>query len=280
MRWASWSLLIAGLTLGSFTDRTAARPPLQANGRYVLAADFHVHAFPGDGMLPAWELRKEAARRGIDVIAITNHNQSIAAKFPPGGELPLVIPGQEVTTPKFHLAAIGVRRVVDWRLPLRQIVDDVHSQGGAAIAAHPLRDSWRLTDNDALGGLDGAESVTRGRDAARRLVELEAFYRTGRQHNPLLAAIGSSDFHSIAPLARCLTYVAVDEISERGVLDAIRAGRTVASDGEDLFFGDPSIAAVVRTAGRPRPPLVDSSPWRPIAVGMVLVALVALICVR
>jgi hypothetical protein len=49
----------------------------------------------------------------------------------------------------------------------------------------------------------------------------EAFERA-RGLNPHVAAIGSSDFHSSAPLGDARTYLFVRERSVNGVLDAIR----------------------------------------------------------
>jgi predicted metal-dependent phosphoesterase TrpH len=277
-------LLAAGLTAGSVADRAADRPPLRTDGRAVLTADLHVHAFPGDGALPAWELRREAKRRGVDVIGVTNHNQLIAATFPVGGSretLPLVIPGQEITAPDFHLVAIGVRRVVDWRLPLRQAIDAVHEQGGVAIAAHPVRDSWRVRDDRALRTLDGAEAVHAGfEEHSRGRYELHEFYRSARGLNPVLAAIGSSDFHGIAPIGRCVTYIVVDEISERGVLRAIRRGQTVASDNRGTLVGDPAIVTLVQKAGRITGRTADRDFLRQLSVILVLSSLALLICVK
>ena len=53
----------------------------RAGDQFVLAGDFHVHAFVGDGGVAPWELGREAARRGLDVIAVTNHNQLLAARL-------------------------------------------------------------------------------------------------------------------------------------------------------------------------------------------------------
>jgi predicted metal-dependent phosphoesterase TrpH len=282
-RSAALLLLAAGLTTGSLADGSIARAALFSAEGKVLTADLHVHAFPGDGVLPAWELRKEARRRGIDVIAITNHNQSIASRLPAGGrpgELPIVIRGQEITSPQFHMVAAGVRRVVDWRLPLGQAIADVHSQGAVAIAAHPVRDSWRVRDGDALRGLDGTEAVHgRGEEYSRGRFQLREFYRTVRLHNPSAAAIGSSDFHGVAPLGNCRTYILVDEVSEQGVLNAIRRGRTVAADNRGMLIGDPGLVKVVQGAGAslPRP---ESDLARRLSVVMVLGALALLVCVK
>ena len=108
-------------------------------GRTVLADDFHVHGYPIDGTLPRWELQREAARRGLDVIAVTNHNQTIAGRlggFLSGADV-IVIPGQEITTPGFHMIAAGVTETIDWRLPASQAIAE--STGRAAWPSLPIR---------------------------------------------------------------------------------------------------------------------------------------------
>ena len=192
-------LLISGLTAGTLADDSPARTPVMTERGTVLRADFHVHAFPGDGLLPAWQLADEANRRGLDVVAITNHNQTLAASLPArrSGRLPLVLRGQEVTSPSFHLVAVGVREVVDWRLPLRGVIDAIHAQGGVAIAAHPVRHSWHA-DPESAAALDGSEAMhsLSTTDPAGGM-ELLEFHRAIRLRKPTLAAIGSSDFHAV-----------------------------------------------------------------------------------
>jgi predicted metal-dependent phosphoesterase TrpH len=280
-------LLIAGLTLGSVAGSRVEQSAIRSPGPVVLAADLHVHALPGDGVLPAWELRREAARRGLDVIVITNHNQSIAARLPSGGQggsTPIVIPGQEITSPRFHLVAAGVRRIVDWRLPMRQAIEAVQAQGGVAIAAHPVRESWRVHDEDALRLLDGVEALHAGAaPRSRGRYQLLQFYDRVRKINPTIAAIGSSDFHGIAPLGRSRTYIVVEEVSERGVLEAIRAGRTVASDTRGTLVGDPALVGVVEKAGLAavqQSAASLTSFFSGLSVGMVLVGIAGLICFR
>lgn len=275
-------LLVAGaLTIGSLVEPRDDRSRLIVDGYSVLTADLHVHAFPGDGVLPAWELRREAARRGLDVIAITNHNQSIAARLPTGGggRLPLVIPGQEITTPTFHLVAIGIRRPIDWRLPLRAAIAAVHDAGGVAIAAHPVKTFWRVDEDDSgLDVLDGAEAVAESGarfDSRRR--EIREFYDSIRRRNPDLAPIGSSDFHLIVPLGVCRTYVFVREVSERGVLEAIAHGRTVAIDDGNQIVGDSTL--VRQLHGLPEAPGTPALPAR-LAALAALLGLGLIVCLR
>ncbi len=67
-------LVLAGLVLTMNAAAPAVRAREPKAGYQVLAADFHVHSFPGDGVLPPWDLAVEARRRGLDAIALTNHN--------------------------------------------------------------------------------------------------------------------------------------------------------------------------------------------------------------
>lgn len=259
-RWVAAALAAAGMAAGSLADTRRAGPPARAGGYYVVAADFHVHAFPGDGALPAWELAREASRRGLHALVVSNHNQTLAPKILPGWFFPvgspIVIPAQEITTPRFHLVAAGITRTIDWRKPALEIVADVHAQGGVVIAAHPVGRSWRA-DDALLAAIDGAEvahPLTAAMDTARD--ELTAFFTRVRAVNPRVAPIGSSDFHMVAPLGVCRTYVFAETPDATGVLDAIRAGRTVAQDQDGVLYGAPALTLMLDPLGasnEPRP---------------------------
>lgn len=250
-RWLAAACVVTGAVIGSALDTWRVPPPVRAGGFFVVAADFHVHAFPGDGALPPWELAREASRRGLHAIALSNHNQTLAPKILPGvfAESTVVIPAQEVTAPRFHLIAAGVTRTIDWRLPDVEMVQEIHRQGGVVIAAHPVRRFWRGTDA-MLPLLDAAEvahPLARAEDTARE--ELTAFFARARAVNPDLAPIGSSDTHMVAPLGRCRTYVFAESVTVAGVLDAVRAGRTVAQDQDGVLYGDAALTLLLDHSG-------------------------------
>jgi len=259
-RTASIILLVAGAIIGSAADQSQARPALRAGDYWLLSGDFHVHASPGDGALAPWMLRDEAARAGLDVIAVTNHNQSftgrLANRVGEAGDGPLMLAGEEITNLRYHMIAVGIERTVNGaRLSAVDAIAEVHAQGGVAIAAHPSP-RFRAYDDDAtVALLDGAEAMHSDvhRDQAFRS-ELEAFYARARRVNPDIAAIGSSDFHAMPPvIGRCRTYLFVRERTKAGVLDAIRSGRALAVDGDGRLQGDPSLIQLlggVRPAGR------------------------------
>jgi predicted metal-dependent phosphoesterase TrpH len=254
----SVALAGAGLVAGTASDVLPDRPALRRAGYVVLEADLHVHSFLGDGVLWPWDLAFEARRRGLDVIAITNHNQVVAARigrfFANQTATPLVLIGEEITAPDYHLIAVGIDEAVSGARALEGAIADIHSQGGAAIAAHPTRAFWPAYGAAALRELDGAE-VAHPLTYSRGPEELREFFARLRLVRRGAAAVGSSDYHAFASLGVCRTYVFARERSEAAVIEALRQGRTVAFDVEGVAHGDPElIALLARPIGLPGDP--------------------------
>jgi hypothetical protein len=247
---------------------------------WILQGDFHVHAAPGDGTLLPWDLRREAARAGLDVIAITNHNTTIAGWFGrwwasrAGRPHPLVLAGEEVTSPDYHMAAVGIATTVSRRQTAASAIAAIHAQGGVAIAAHPSRRYWPGYDVEALALLDGAEASNNTDPIA--IAEYAAFRRRALERNPGVAAIGSSDFHGWPALGRSRTYLLVRDRTEAGVLEAIRSGRTVAADDRGSLYGDPDLVRIVE-AHRPAGRSNHFAAWRRLSVALAWTGVLGLI---
>ena len=102
-------------------------------------------------------------------------------------------------------------------------------------SAHPERAYWDSFGPEALRKLDGAERLhpmifhhPQGRAELATFAERASLHRA----RPL-AGVGSSDFHSMVVLGRCRTFVFAREVSEAGILEAIREGQTMAfADGD------------------------------------------------
>jgi hypothetical protein len=270
--------LAIGIAIGTLSDRTPPRVPIRSGDFWILAGDFHVHAFPGDGVLTPFSLREEAARAGLDVIAVVNHNAFAAPRLIPwmstSEDLPLVIASEEVTHSDFHLIAVGIDRRIRPELPVSRTVAAVHNAGGVAIAAHPGR-NFPAYDDAALSAVDGTEVARAERREDYRRDYIDAFERA-RRLNPHVAPIGSSDFHVTPALGASRTFLFVRERTQAGVLDAIRAGRTVAENDRGEMFGDPSLIAKVRSAvpaGR-----FDPHPsWRRLSVALAWIGIACVV---
>ena len=122
-----------------------------------------------------------------------------------------------------------------------------------AILAHPMGSNVRRTIRD-----DDLRSMRRDRSGAsadgtrrQRPARAGADYARAVGVHPAIAAIGSSDFHYAAPIGHCRTYLFVREPTAEGVLDALRAGRTVACDARGRTYGPAALASIVasRCAG-------------------------------
>ena len=249
MRLAAVALFTVCVGVGTLRDRVHTRSPIQVDGYEILSGDFHVHAFLGDGGLAPWVLQYQAARAGLDVITITNHNQTLAGRIGRWASRrssgPMLIAGEEITGTDFHLIAVGIERAVDWKQPARDAIDQVHAQGGVAIAAHPLRGFSEGYDERALRELDGLEAAHPDALQAVTRLQFEEFYNRTTALNTNVAAIGSSDFHMEGPLGLCRTYLFVRERSQAGVVDAIRDGRTVGRCGSERLRGRPELVQLL-----------------------------------
>jgi hypothetical protein len=242
-------VFVTCISAGTWLDARARRSALRPS-HYVLAADLHIHPYPGDGSLTVQQLRREAKRRGLDVLGVTGHNNMAGLwidRLTGGGDDEvIVLPGQEITAPTFHLIAVGIPEVIDWRLSAAEAMARIHDLGGAAIAAHPVPFSWRPRDDDTLRMLDGVEvghplrvwSATGGR-------QLDEFFSRVRTVHASVSPIAATDFHMTAPLGFRRTYLIVTERSASAAIEAIRSGRTVAGDQNGPLLGHPAHVATV-----------------------------------
>jgi hypothetical protein len=247
------ALLLTGVGLGTVSPSDPPRVVSSAGEFSILTGDFHVHAVPGDGGLTPGRVQEEARYQRLDVVALTNHNQLLAAlllRWTAAADPPLVLMGAEITNPAFHLIAVGITDDIDWRQPAAAVIDAVHAQGGIAVAAHPTRRFWAGWDDDALARLDGVEVAhpARHQDAATDQ-EFDLFFDRVRRVNPDVAPIGSSDYHATGRPGTCRTYLFARNRTKEGVLEAIRDGRTVAEDARGRRYGDPDLVQLVAGTG-------------------------------
>ena len=261
---SAW-LLVLAIAAGTAADRPRMNPPLTLGGYRVLAADFHTHSSMwSDGALTPWGLVLEAERQGLDAISITGHNETwdgrLGQRFSRLVGGPTVLAGEEILSePNYHLIAVGIARTVSFRQSAASAIDDIHRQGGIAIAAHPFPDFSAGYDAAAMERLDGAEICHPGvyvRERAQH--DLERFAARAP-----VAAIGSSDFHGLGPMGFCRTYVFARDNTEQAILDAVRAHRTVVYGRDGQAYGDPALVrlAAGRVGLREREPSRSSVGW-------------------
>ncbi len=229
----------------------AGRPPSRmlpaSASRRWLAGDLHTHTVHSDGKLTVTELASFAAGRGLDFLAITDHNTiSHHAELPAAGRAHgiVLLPGQEVTTDAGHANAFGDIGWIDFREPADAWLDACERTGGLLSVNHPI------------GGHVSWVAPMKRRPP---LVEvwhwswLDTKWTTPLAWwlawDPGAIPVGGSDWHvqgNDAPPGSPTTWVEAEADEPDAVLDAIRAGRTAITASRDgpalLRVGDEFVA--------------------------------------
>ena len=113
-----------------------------------------------------------------------------------------VLVGEEIPEIPHHVIAVGITETVDSALDVGAQIDEIHRQGGIAIAAHPGPMFWKGFE-PVMDRLDGAEIC---HPAIYAIDEAQAIFEQFSQRTSA-AAIGSSDFHGLGRLGLCRTFV-------------------------------------------------------------------------
>lgn len=166
-------------------------------------ADLHLHTNLGDGTASPRRVLQEAQRRGLRVIAVTDHDHMEGAKriydllqAEDWGGIEMIW-GCEVTAREGHFLGLFMKRPVKFLMRVEGAIEAIKEQGGLCIIPHPL---GRLVPSLSRRKIE--ELLNRGYPIDG--IELynpspaNAWYRTQvRKLNEQwgLAATGSSDAH-------------------------------------------------------------------------------------
>lgn len=196
--------------------------------------DLHMHSrYSPDSRMDPVEIVKIARRRGLDGIAITDHNAVDAVQAAREHALSvglLVIPGTEISTEDGHVLAYGIADTLPRNRRAVDTVEDVLARGGVPVAAHPFRFWSGLGKDQAVAAPFAAYEVQNARTLRRGNARARALAATQR-----VGLTGGSDAHFYHEIGRAVTAVA-DASTEGEVLEALRRGRTRA-EGIDRGAG-------------------------------------------
>jgi hypothetical protein len=200
-------------------------------------ADLHIHTtYSWDATMTPAAVLKAASLAGLNVIAITDHNEirgAIEARHAAGKYNVDVITGSEISTAEGHLLALFIEKPIDKHLTLIETLIRIGEQGGIAIIPHP---EARLSSS--VNRVSIASALAHP-DAGQVLVGLEVYngsipYRFRNHLNRALAAkfplanTGNSDAHVFWGIGRGIT-----EFPGRSLADLRQAlaNRTTSAHG-------------------------------------------------
>jgi hypothetical protein len=183
-------------------------------------ADLHIHSkYSSDAFASAKDILKEADKKGLDVISITDHDtvrafedvQKIANDFKVK-----VVMGQEISSKEGHIIGVFIKKEVPKKLSALETIKEIHSQGGLAIIPHP-------TDKIPLGiSLGELKNIYKEADG----IELVNSSPLGWLISEKIKKMNSDVFH-LAPIGG----------SDAHILRQVGLGHTVfvGKTQEDLF---------------------------------------------
>jgi len=219
--------------------------------------DLHMHTAHSDGQCPSQTGKMvpcpvfftvdAAARRGLDFIAITDHNASsqydAMRELQPYFDKVLLIPGREITTFQGHINFLGSTDFIDFRLDghtvpdVNALLESAARAGAITSINHPLSPSgeiclgcgWTPSAPVDMHLLTGVEAVNGGSERSG-LSDLP-FWDKELNLGCRLTGIGGSDNHrpllpldQVGAIGSPTTVVYATELSTPAILDGIRAG--------------------------------------------------------
>lgn len=121
-------------------------------------ADIYIHTVYSDGSGTVEEVLRKSISEGFDTIAITDHNEiegagkakELAVRW--GLNIDVII-GEEITTSDGHVVGLFLKDRIRPLLTAEATVDEIHRQGGLAVAVHPFSVWLKLFKCGGVGTL-------------------------------------------------------------------------------------------------------------------------------
>jgi hypothetical protein len=219
--------------------------------------DLHMHTAHSDGTClsrrqqrvpcPVFLTAQAASERELDFIAITDHNTSSQAEaireLQPYFDDLLLLSGREITTFQGHANLFGTLAPLDFRAGSNAVPDwnalleSIERTGGVVSINHPVRPSgeqcmgcgWTARGEVDFGRIQAVE-VVNGPDADTPFSGIP-FWEQLLNRGYRLTALGGSDNHDATvrgnsgAIGTPTTVIYADELSQPGLVSAIRRGR-------------------------------------------------------
>jgi len=198
--------------------------------------DLHNHTrWSFDCSMDPAKVVRVARARGIDAIAITDHDEiegAREAQRAAGGDI-LVIVGEEIDTTAGDILGLFLKEKIATHDPI-EAIRAIHDQGGVAILAHPFTKTKSVDDRvaraiDGCEGFNARHSTVPSIEGAEPEPRIASF---AKEYDLSLTA--GSDAHFYRELARARTVVSASTLEE--AKEQIRRGNTVLSGKKSSPF--------------------------------------------
>jgi len=168
----------------------------------MIKIDLHVHSkYSYDCYLEPKIIIKIAKKRNLDGISITDHNslkgskeaKEIAKDF-------LIIDGSEIKTTIGEIIGYGIQEEINSGQSIYETIDEIHEQGGIAIAPHPFDMFRRYNGKNIVKGIDGIEIFN-----SRCILNFFNYKAVKKAKELNLPMIAGSDAHTTEEIGKAFT---------------------------------------------------------------------------
>ena len=233
----TWKILVGAYHVRDEGAKVRYEITFDAGEKTWLFGDLHVHSDASDGQHDIPTLAKLAKKKGLDFLAVTNHNnyaENLSLPRVPGLTL---IPGTEWTHYRGHMNSLGIpvpfsgSFVANDLEGMRAVTRQARERGALVSANHPKCTLcpylWEDEDSFQLVEVWNGPMRKVNRDGIDWWTEL---LRRGKR----LTAVGGSDFHrdrGPVRLGNPVTAVYTDSPSPKDILSALERGRCYVTSG-------------------------------------------------
>lgn len=213
----------------------------------TLRADLHGHThYSWDSIISPEAYVRACLRRGINCVAVTDHNTIVGAlavqKIAPFK----VIVGEEIRTNAGEIIGLFLTETIPGGLSPEETIERIKAQGGLVLLPHPFG-GWRSFDATRLDGIassiDAIEAFN-ARVLSRRDNDLAQAF--ANKHN--LAMSAGSDAHSPCELGHA--YIEISDFDgPQEFLAALHPGRIVGRLSSPLVHAISTLAKLRRCCG-------------------------------
>jgi predicted metal-dependent phosphoesterase TrpH len=186
-----------------------------------IRVDLHVHTtYSKDSLITPKDLVYYAKKRGLNAVAVTDHDQVESAyKIAKETDF-LVIPGVEVSSRDGHIVALNVQELIPRGLSAVETVDRIHKVGGVAIACHPHVYFKGCLKNNVCSTFDAIEVIN------ARAYPFKGSVRKAEQTATLfgLSRVAGTDAHYGPQIGYAYTLIETPELSIEAIAKAIVNG--------------------------------------------------------
>ncbi len=268
---------------GSREADTFTRQPLADEARWY-RGDLHLHTAHSDGTCssqagkivpcPLFVSVEQAARHGLDFLAITDHNTTSQyeseRELQPYFDKLLLIPGRELTTYSGHANLWGTTAPVDFRAgglgtPSKNaMLQQARSLGAVVSINHPIgldaeecigcawEGAEKETDMSLVSAIEVINSASSSPSSYFHASDI-AFWEKQLAGGFRITAVGGSDTHEpeVDTIGLPTTVVYAPELSVAAILEGIRAGHVFIdlTGSRNLPMAQPRLIDFTASAG-------------------------------